>query len=113
MTLELHDLLLFALVAVVAGLFWRARRIHEGTLRATRRHCEREDVLLLDETVALKKVRLRRDRQGRLRLWRLYGFEFTVTGGERYSGEARVLGDRLEGITLPPHRFVDEPDQLH
>lgn len=111
--LELSDLLLLAAFAVAAALFWRARRIHETAVRLTRRHCEREEVLLLDETVSLKKLRLRRDGGGRLRIWRLYTFEFTVTGGERYSGETRVIGDLVEKVVLPPHRFYPESDRLH
>lgn len=110
---ELADLLVLTVVGVAAGLFWRGRRVHETTVRVTRHHCQREEVLLLDETVALRKIRLRRDHRGRWRLWRLYTFEFTVTGGERYSGETRVIGDQVENITLPPHRFFREPDQLH
>lgn len=112
MNLNLADVVLLAMVAIAAGLFWRGRRIHEMTVRITRRHCQREEVLLLDETVALKKIRLRRDHLGRRRLWRLYTFEFTVTGGERYNGETQVLGDQVSQITLPPHRFNREPDQL-
>lgn len=111
--LQLTDLFLLFALAAGAGLFWKGRQVHEIALRLTRRHCEREEVLLLDETVGLKKIRLRRDERGRLRLWRLYTFEFTVTGGERYSGETRVIGGQVASITLPPHRFFDEPDQLH
>ncbi len=113
MNFSLFDVMLLAVVAIAAALFWRGRRIHEMTVRLTRQHCQREEVLLLDETVALKKIRLRRDHLGRPRLWRLYSFEFTVTGGERYSGETQVLGDRVSHISLPPHRFHQEPDQLH
>lgn len=111
--LQLSDLLLLTALAVAAALFWRARRVHETAVRLTRRHCDREDVMLLDETVGLKKIRLRRDKTGRLRVARSYGFEFTVTGGERYGGETRMLGELMEGVTLEPHRFHDEPDRLH
>ena len=113
MNLNLTDLLLLAALAIGAALFWRSQRIRETALRATRRHCEREEVLLLDQTVGLKRLRLRRDGEGRLRLWRVYEFEFTVTGGERYRGETLVTGDRVVRVTLPPHRFSQEPDQLH
>lgn len=111
--LQLTDLFLLFALAAGAGLFWQGRQVHEIAVRLTRRHCEREEVLLLDETVSLKKLRLRRDAHGRLRLWRLYTFEFTVTGGERYNGETRVIGARVASVTLPPHRFFRESDQLH
>lgn len=111
--LALTDVLLLAALVLGAALFWRAQRIRETALRVTRRHCEREEVLLLDQTVGLRRLRLRRDQGGRLRLWRLYEFEFTVTGGERYKGETEVLGERVQRVVLPPHRFTREPDQLH
>ncbi|GAA5132592.1 DUF3301 domain-containing protein [Alloalcanivorax gelatiniphagus] len=113
MNLALTDILLLAALVIMAALFWRAQRIRETALRATRRHCEQEQVLLLDQTVGLKRLRPRRDEHGRLRLWRLYEFEFTVTGGERYKGETEVLGERVRRVVLPPHRFTREPDQLH
>lgn len=113
MNLALTDLMLLAALVIGAALFWRAQRIRETALRVTRRHCEQENVLLLDQTVGLKRLRLRRDGNGRLRLWRFYEFEFTVTGGERYRGETLVASDRVVRVTLPPHRFTREPDQLH
>lgn len=105
MNLNLTDLLLLAALAIGAALFWRSQRIRETALRATRRHCEREEVVLLDQTVGLKRFRLARDERGRWGLWRIYAFEFTVTGGERYQGETRLRGERVHSVVLPPHRF--------
>ena len=57
------------------------------------------------QTVGLKRFRLARDERGRWGLWRIYAFEFTVTGGERYQGETRLRGERVHSVVLPPHRF--------
>lgn len=113
--LTLSDLLLLTLFVVVAIWFWRAQGAREHALQATRQHCQQEGVDLLDQTVALKKVWWRRDASQRLRLWRLYQFEFTVTGGERYTGHTEMLGPRVLRIELPPHRFVAEAseERLH
>ena len=105
MNLNLTDLLLLAALAIGAALFWRSQRIRENALRATRRHCEREEVMLLDQTVGLKRFRVLRDKQGRWGLWRIYAFEFTVTGGQRYHGETLVRGQRVHSVRPPPHRF--------
>lgn len=111
---DLTDLLVLGVLVWGAVLFWRAQRIRETALLATRRHCEREEVMLLDETVGLKRLRLRREARGEpIRLWRFYEFEFTVTGGERYRGETLLIGERVARITLPPHRFVEAPERLH
>ncbi|HEX5676525.1 MAG TPA: DUF3301 domain-containing protein [Alcanivorax sp.] len=112
MNLELTDLLLLSALVLGAALFWRAQRLRETALRATRRHCQQEQVLLLDQTVGLKSLRLRRDSRGKWGLWRCYDFEFTVTGGERYHGETLLIGERVSGVTLPPNRFTRDPDQL-
>lgn len=113
--LTLSDLLLLTLFVVAVIWFWRAQGAREYALQLTRQHCQREAVDLLDQTVALKKVWLRRDASQRIRLWRLYQFEFTVTGGERYTGHTEMLGARLLRIELPPHRFVAESseERLH
>ncbi len=113
--LSLSDLLLLTLFALAGAWFWRAQGAREYALQATRLHCQREAVDLLDQTVALKKVWLRRDASQRMRLWRLYQFEFTVTGGERYTGHTEMLGPRVLRIELPPHRFVSESpeERLH
>ena len=105
MNLNLTDISLLALLAIGAALFWRAQRIRETALRITRQHCEREEVLLLDQTVGLKRLRLGRDDRGRWGLWRTYSFEFTVTGGERYQGETLVHGEHVRKVVFPPHRF--------
>ena len=113
MNLNLTDLLLLAALAIGAALFWRSQRIRETALRATRRHCEREEVLLLDQTVGLKRFRLARDERGRWGLWRIYAFEFTVTGGERYPGHTYVQAGHVQRVELPPHRYTPPPERVH
>jgi len=55
---------------------------------------------LLDETVVLRQLRPRRDAAGRLCLRRIYGFEFTRSGGERDKGYATLMGHRVTGVHL-------------
>jgi hypothetical protein len=54
------------------------------------------DVQLLDQTVALAKIRLRRNPSGRLLLARTYSFEFSVNGGQRCGGTALLLGQQVD-----------------
>ena len=42
-----------------------------------------------------------------MRVRRRWQFEFSVTGGERYTGTVITLGMRILSFELPPHRFVD------
>ncbi|MCG8394392.1 MAG: DUF3301 domain-containing protein [Pseudomonadales bacterium] len=113
MNLDLVDIALVTLVVVVAALFWRSHGIRERALVYTRRYCEREEVEFLDETVGMEKLTLRRDDNGKLRVTRIYRFEFTVTGGERYPGHTYVQGGQVQRVELPPHRYTPPPDRLH
>ncbi|WP_455386214.1 DUF3301 domain-containing protein [Acidihalobacter prosperus] len=90
--------LLLALLAAVVWAWVDALRAREAALRACRRTCERLGLQLLDETVALRHLRLRRDADGRLRLRRHYGFEYSERGSERRQGEAVLLGRRVESV---------------
>ena len=64
-------------------------------------------------TVGLEKLTLEKDRHGKRRIARIYRFEFTVTGGERYPGHTYVQGGLVQRVELPPHRFTPDPEQLH
>jgi hypothetical protein len=55
--------------------------------------------------VAVAKLRLARDEDGRLRLRRIYAFEFTETGDNRRHGAIVMLGARLEDLRLEPYRM--------
>ncbi|MBZ2188528.1 DUF3301 domain-containing protein [Alcanivorax sp. JB21] len=103
--MTLFQLLLLAMAFATGALIWRGQGVRERALIATRQRCEREGLVLLDQSVALHRARPARDDNGRLCMRRVYQFEFTVTGGERYRGDTTMLGLRLAKIMLPPHRF--------
>lgn len=78
----------------------------EAAVRVARRACERHGQQLLDETVALAGLRPQRDRSGRVRLWRRYGFEFSADGEQRHRGELELLGQRVVATNLELDGFV-------
>ncbi len=90
----------FALSGV--GLwFWRdSLGAREQARAASSRACQRIGVQLLDDTVALERLWWRRDRDGRLRLERLYLFEFTDTGLARRTGSVLLVGWRVEVLRM-------------
>ncbi|SDT16158.1 DUF3301 domain-containing protein [Pseudomonas oryzae] len=109
--LTLGELAVLLLAGGVCAWLWHAHGIHEHALRLVRQACLREDVLLLDDNVAFRRLRLLRDRSGRLRLAREYAFEFTVTGEQRHPGRLVLLGRIPAQIELAPHPFrVPERD---
>ena len=103
--LSLADLFILLLFASAGAWLWRGHGIRERALALVRRHCEKIDVILLDDNVALRRLRLLRDAQGRRRLARVYGFEFTVTGEQRHVGNISMFGQHLGQIELDAHPF--------
>ena len=94
-----------AILLIVAALvFWiDSLRARERALAAGRAACERYGVQLLDETVAASALRLARDRDGRLRIRRVFAFEFSDTGNNRRHGSVVILGAEVQDLQLEPY----------
>ncbi|MDS4042025.1 MAG: DUF3301 domain-containing protein [Candidatus Competibacter sp.] len=91
----------FLLVVGFGLLFWRdSLGAREQARAASSRACRRMGVQLLDDTVALERLWPRRDRDGRLKLERLYVFEFTDTGQRRQVGSVLLVGWRVEVLQM-------------
>ena len=91
----------FFLVSGLGLLFWRdSLGAREQARAASARACQQINVQLLDDTVALERLWPRRDRDGRLKLERLYVFEFTDTGLVRRTGSVLLVGWRVEVLHM-------------
>jgi hypothetical protein len=113
--IELFDVFLLMLFAAACAWLWRGHGIRERALLLAKQHCAKLDIELLDGAVALRRLALQRDAQGRRRLMRLYDFEFTVTGTQRLRGEISMIGQRLGRIELQPHPVLStqpEPEPV-
>jgi len=97
-----------ALALVLSGgWFWvDSMRAREVALDAGRRACVAEGVQFLDWTVAVVKMRIGRAGDGRLRVRRIYGFEYSDTGNNRLSGSITLLGTQLIALHLAPREDV-------
>jgi hypothetical protein len=105
---------LFVLLFIAAAVFaWSATR---GAAEAARRHghlaCQRAGVQLLDQTVALERIGLRRDGNGRLRLLSRYSFDYSPDGVNRFRGSMALLGAELQWITDPATRIGAGPPAI-
>ncbi|SDI62453.1 Protein of unknown function [Pseudomonas panipatensis] len=106
--MTLGNLFAFMLLAAAAAWWWRVHGIRERALQLAKQHCARQGVELLDENVALRRMRLQRNGSGVLCLAREYAFEFTATGQDRYSGRITMLGQRPGPVELEAFRFQPE-----
>ena len=99
------DIFPFIFVVLLLWYWWSAQGIKERALKAARAHCEGMDIQLLDDSVVLRRLWFKRDGRGSFRVWRLFYFEFTATGEERYSGTVEMLGMAVVSLQLAPHRM--------
>lgn len=98
--MDLLDIIGLLLLGGGAWLWLDSLSARQLAIAATRAACASEDLQLLDETVAIHRLSLRRDGNGVLRLHRIYDFEYSDTGNDRTSGSVVLLGKRVLVINL-------------
>jgi Protein of unknown function (DUF3301) len=96
-------LFVLLLIAMLTWFWYDTMRARERAVRAGKQRCEQEGLQLLDETVALCALRLRRNGSGRLALRRVYAFEFSDNGNNRRAGSVTLLGGNVESLYLEPY----------
>lgn len=95
------SIFLFILALLAIAWFWQdSLKSRERAIRAAAIACREIGAQLLDQTVALKKIKFARAESGHLNLRRIYEFEFSLAGYERLQGRAYVLGQKLEQVQL-------------
>ncbi|MFW5444580.1 MAG: DUF3301 domain-containing protein [Methylococcaceae bacterium] len=100
--------LFFIILLLFIGLYWsNSMKAREIAFFAVNVHCQKMDVQLLDEYVALNGIWPKRDEHGKVKAWRSYQFEFSSTGDERYNGKVIMLGRNIVSIQLEPHRIQE------
>ena len=104
--MELLELTVLGLLAAAIWLWLDSLGTREIGVRAVRTACVEEGLQLLDDTVAIRSLRLARDDDGQLRLRRVYGFEYSDTGDNRRPGSVTLLGQRVEYLHLRPQLYV-------
>ena len=94
------ELLAVAALAAAGWFLWSSLRARESANDAMRRACRAGGHLFLDDTVALHRIRLRRDDEGRARIERVYRFDYSDTGDNRRRGYVTLLGARVTDLSL-------------
>ena len=98
--MDLLELLGLLLLAGTGWLWFDSLSAREAAVAAAKAACAAEDLLLLDDTVAICGLRLARDGDGVMRIQRVYGFEYSDTGNDRHSGSIVMLGSRVLVINI-------------
>jgi len=82
----LPELIFLLALAVLAWFWFDHQSTRERAIDYCRRACGDQGLQFLDETVALDRLRFRRDAAGSVRPERRYTFEYSTDPGSRGSG---------------------------
>ena len=94
------ELVLTVLLVGIGWFWWDSLNKRELAVRVARIVCQKADVQLLDETVAMRRLRIARDENQRVCLLREFGFEYSDTGDNRLPGYVYLMGDRVVDANL-------------
>ena len=97
---DLSNLLLLLALGAIVGLWLKLSVAREHAICEARRLCQQHDLQLLDETVGLRGIRLRRVNGLRM-IERCYGFEVSLEGHDREPGRLWMIGNELTSLSLP------------
>jgi hypothetical protein len=93
-------LVLLLLLGLMVWFWQNTLRARESALRAARELCQHQQLQLLDATVTLQNLRLRRGEDGRLQLRRTFQFNYSDTGENRRTGFILMTGNRIDQVGL-------------
>jgi hypothetical protein len=85
--------LLLASLAALAWFWWDSLQKRELAVRAARAVCERAGVQFLDDSVAVSRMKLKRDSNQRARIYREFSFDYSNVGDDRQAGRVYLLGE--------------------
>lgn len=104
--MNFYELLVVILLVGGVWLWLDSLKAREIGIRAAQLACVEDNLQFLDETVAGRSLKLARDDEGRLKLRRIYEFEYSDTGDNRCSGSVTMLGHEVEFLHVRPHLFL-------
>lgn len=108
---DLSSLLLLLFLGTIVLAWLRLSVARERAVLEARKQCSRHGLQLLDETVGLRAIRLRRV-NGLRRIERCYSFEVSIDGADREPGRLWMLDNAMTGLTLPTMELLPSAETL-
>jgi hypothetical protein len=94
--MSVTEILVLLVFAALAWLWFDSLKARELAMRTARNACSADGLMLLDDTVAIARMKPVRNEAGHITLERAYDFEYSDTGNNRLTG----------GIVLRGHQVV-------
>jgi Protein of unknown function (DUF3301) len=110
--MDILGLVGIVVIAAIAWLWIDSLKAREAAIRAAKQACASENLLLLDDTVAIRHMSFGRNSEGQLQLRRVYFFEYSDTGENRNDGSIAMLGSRVLMTKLSTQSVI-HPTFLH
>ncbi|MDH5300542.1 MAG: DUF3301 domain-containing protein [Gammaproteobacteria bacterium] len=111
--IDLLDIVIVLLLFLAGVFWWKTTQAREHAQRIALTACNREGVQLLDQSVALKSMKIKRSARRGWVLVRYFGFEFSCTGDERREGVVAMIGNRRDYLVMDlPQPLVSVDDDL-
>lgn len=89
------------IVLFLLALYWYgAMQARERSMTVTKRACEETNMVLLDETVYLTHLALKRNDDRQLQIRRIYTFRAMDRHTHIYHGTLILLGKKVESLLL-------------
>jgi hypothetical protein len=109
---DFATLFLLLVLVAIAGTWLRLSRARDRAIQEARARCQQYGLQLLDETVGLSGLRLRRFGDRRV-FERRYSFEVSIDGDDREAGHLWMIGNTLTALILPTIELFtpEEPNQ--
>lgn len=96
----MSSLLVIAFLIFLVWFWFDSVRAKEAATNAAALACKEMQAQLLDQTVALKKLRFVRNTRGRIQLQRSYNFELSIDREARSFGRVFLLAQKVSSIQL-------------
>lgn len=101
--------LLLLFLFALSWYWWDGVGAKEIAVRQGKQLCQQADVVFLDDTVALNRLRLRRQLSGSIVFYRRFVFEFCTDGENRYSGYIDMMGRLIQQTHMDVYRVSENP----
>jgi hypothetical protein len=94
------SILIILFLALIAWFWLNGIRAKEIAMQASAEACQQIQAQFLDQTASLKKLRINRDKNGRMTFERTYTFDFSRDRETRVQGLVTIVGQRVTQVLL-------------
>lgn len=95
-----NALILLTIIVSIILLWFESLRVREAVTRMCRQICEQSAMQLLDQTVTLVSLSVKRSASGRFHVHRIYQFEVSSNGADRFAAYVAMRGRIVDTIRI-------------